>query len=161
MYRRRELQIWVSKGLASKGLLEQHTQNGVQQILFFLFIFLFWLFLGCFYTSSPSHLLCTHVHISMYVFAVVFLKGLRGFKYRMGLRDWECYLFPGIFPTFHWTALLVPSFTSDFKCIRNTNKYCCNFILFIQKIPLIVKQGAEDHLICTAVIKICLYEKLA
>lgn len=74
-------------------LIEQHMQNCIQSS-----VFLSRLFLGAFYTSSPPHLLCTHAHISMYVFTVVFLKGLTGLKHRMGFSNWECYLFSEIFP---------------------------------------------------------------
>lgn len=114
------------------ALIDQHMQNWIQSS-----VFLPRLFLGAFYPSSPPHLLCTHAHISMYVFAVVFLKGLTGLKYRMGFSSWECYLFSEIFPTFHWAALQVLFFASGFKYIRNTNKYCCNFILLIWNVPLI------------------------
>lgn len=150
----------MSNALASKGAIppvitaqsEVHPAKLVFPVCFF---FLFWLSLGAFYTSSPPYLLCTQVHISTYVFAVVFLEGLTGFKYRMGLSDWECYLFPEIFPAFYWAVLLVPFLTSGFKCIRNTKKHC-KFTLLIWQVPLIIKWGTEDHPVCSAVTKFCL-----
>lgn len=113
-------------------LIEQHMQNCTQSL-----VFLSRLFLGAFYPSFPPQLLCTQAHISMYVFAVVFLKGLTGLKYRMWFSNWECYLFSLIFPYLPWAAILVLCVTSGFKCIRNTNKYCYNFILLVWKVPLI------------------------